>query len=30
MAWGNESDTATQGAIVPTDVDPVAVRRAGL
>jgi uncharacterized membrane-anchored protein len=23
MAWGNESDDTTQGAIVPTDVDPM-------
>lgn len=23
MAWGNESDMTTQGAIVPTDVDPM-------
>jgi uncharacterized membrane-anchored protein len=22
MAWGNESDTSTQGTIIPTDVDP--------
>jgi uncharacterized membrane-anchored protein len=22
MAWGNESDTTTQGTIIPTDVDP--------
>jgi uncharacterized membrane-anchored protein len=23
MAWGNESDTSTQGAIIPADVDPM-------
>jgi uncharacterized membrane-anchored protein len=23
MAWGNESDMTTQGAIIPTDVDPM-------